>query len=289
MTDPIILSGLRGDSPVAVLAFYGIATLLSSANAECWWTARPAGGWQASVRVPGINGTAALADHLVSQIQHNPLTGLLKVAPDANKVMPADLRRVLNDPPSAVRAVVAGLVAECPARSKGQTALSRFTITSFKGKRSVFGTVIREDDHVTAALLHEVLAGPWIHRPDHNTLNLDPSAREQDGSRLGVDPSTSGVRGVGALLPLVIRGLPSVPPLPAAARRVRCGAFADNTFVWPVWSQTLPMRAIPWMASRDWSKRSEAQRRAASVEAVFGASVTEAKDGRRLTYGRRKP
>lgn len=289
MTEPLLLNGLRGDSPAAALALYGIAALLDSTECECCWTAEPAGGWRAMLLAPGVNSTEDLADRLAKGIQQDSLTGLLDIAPDANKVMPEDLRRALDQPPSAARTTLAGLVAECPVRAAGQTAFSRFTITSFQGKRSVFGTVIREDDQVSTELLHEVLVGPWLHRPGHNTLNLDPSARDQDGSRLGVDPSTSGVRGVGALLPLMIRGVSSVPPHPAAARRVRCAAFADDTFVWPIWSRPLPVHAISRMASRDWSKRSEPQRRAASVEAVFGAKVTMAKDGRRLTYGRRMP
>jgi len=282
----IELPGLRADSPAGALVLYGLASLLPR-SARVRWKTSSSLSWHAEVSDEGLHDLGQLVGLVVEAIKADSLTGLPSVAPDLNKLTPegwvaASVR------PDAVGRVIAGLSAQAPLRPQGQVPFTPLCVISFRGKGSFFGPAVKQDTTIKVPELSELLAGPWRYRKACNTLGLDPDARRQDGAVIGPDPSADGVRGVPGLVPLALRGLAAVAPMPGETR-LRGGAFAGTSqgteFRWPVVVEPVPVDALPLVAARDWESSSDAQRAAASVEAVFASRILRGE--RRLSAGRR--
>lgn len=288
MSVPLALLGLRGDSPAAALALYGIAYLLGS-DATVRWTGVAASGWHAEVTAEDCGDLAELADRLVEAIAADPLSSMGSLAKDINELKSETWRDGINQGGSIGR-LVAGLCAEAPLRTGERVSLTPACVYSFGTRGTLFGNAAKQDDAVGAKDLRALLAGPWSAKGNCNTLGFDPGARRQDGAVMGPDPSADGVRGVPGLVPLVLRGLAAVAPMPGA-RRVSGGAFARHEegidFRWPVFTAAVRTDALPLVAGRNWSARTRAQRMAAGIEAVFGSLILRAE--RRLSIGRRIP
>lgn len=289
MSPAVALPGLRADSPAAALALYGLAALVGPGAIR--WAGDAQAGWHGELSAEPCESLDGLAEVAVDAINADPLTDLGSIAKDLNKVLPEDWKQAVtrND---AVGRLASGMCAEAPLRREGQAPFTPLCVISFKGRGSFFGPTIKQDRELTrkrASAIRQMTAflrEPWMRRKDYNTLGLDPGARRQDGAIIGPDPSADGVWGVPALVPLALRGLATVAPMPAS-NHVRGGAFiADGpAFSWPVFTTPVPTDALPIVAARDWAARTPAQRAAAGVEAVFASRIL--RDERRLAHGRR--
>jgi hypothetical protein len=286
VTASIPLPGLRADSPAATLALYGIAHLLAS-DVSVSWTSDGDSGWHAEVSSVRCADLDRLVESLIEAISSDPLTDVESVAKDVNELTPETWSGALGAE-SAVARLLEGLCAEAPLRTGGRVSLTPVCVYSFGTRGTLFGNVAKQDGALRPAELRALLHGPWMPKKGCNTLGLDPHARRQDGAIIGPDPSADGVRGVPALVPLAARGLAAVAPMPDA-RRVRGGAFARDSagldFRWPVFTFPVTTAALPLLVARDWSGRSNAQRAAAGIEAVFASRILRAE--RRLSIGRR--
>lgn len=281
----IHLTGLRGDSPAGALALYGVAGMLAD-DARVRWVGDE-GQWHALVATGAVDDIDALAALLAERIVADPLTGVTSLAKDVNELGPDAWRSVIEGPAGALRSVVRGLTAEAPLRTGGQVALTPACVYSFGTRGTLFGNAARADATLKVSELRTVLAGPWTHKRNVNTLGFDPTARRQEGATMGPDPSADGTRGVPGLLPLVLRGLAAVAPMPG--ERSRGGAFATSDgepeFRWPIFVAPIPAHTVPLVAARDWTARTDAERQAAGVAAVYASRIL--RDERRLSHGRR--
>lgn len=289
MTATIELPGLRAESPAAALALYGIAGLIES-NATVRWQESATGGWHGEV-VTGVAGDIdGLASVLVERIAADSLEPAPELAKDLNELRPEAWRAAIDSGSASIAQMVLGLSAEAPLRATGAVALTPLCVYSFGTRGTLFGNAAKADTRLRPDDLRAVLAGPWTPQKGHNTLGFDPSARRQDGALMGPDPSADGVRGVAGLVPLVLRGLAAVAPMPGM-RSARGGAFSRDgravTFRWPVTTIPTPASAIGLLAARDWTTRSAAQRSAAGVTAVFESRILRTE--RRLSHGRQVP
>jgi hypothetical protein len=290
MTSPLLLSGLRADSPAAALALYGIARLLGSETAVRW-TPEDGSGWHAEITSDRCADVDELADLLLAGIREDPFSDLQSLAKDVNELMPQTwLAGILRE--DGVARLLIGLCAEAPLRAQGQVSLTPLCVYYFGTRGTLFGSAANQDASVSEAVLRSVLLGPWAPKKNCNTLGLDPGARRQDGAIMGPDPSADGVRGVPGLVPLMLRGLATVAPMPGGVR-VRGGAFVRDRngaeFRWPVFTSPIPATAVPMLVGRDWTARTAAERAAAGVEAVFASRILRP-HGRisgRLAFGRR--
>ena len=280
----LVLAGLRGGSPAAALALYGIASLLP-AGSTVRWLEHGSGDWVAAVDA-GAADLSALSVVLVDAIKADGLGSLDEVAKDINEVTPEQfaVRRS-----AGVHRVLVGLAAEAPLRPNGNVAITPICTYSFGTRGTLFGNAVKQDASLTVDVMRRLLAGEGREQKDVNTLGFDPSARRQDGAVIGPDPSADGVRGVPGLVPLVLRGLATVAPMPGTARSAQGGAFvragSHLEFRWPVLSTAVRSDALAFLVARDWSARSAAQRRASGVDAVYASTVL--RDERRLAAGRR--
>jgi hypothetical protein len=281
----IPLTGLRGDSPAGALALYGVAALLEDDATVRWAGAE--GRWHAAVAGPAVGGVDELAHLLAERVAADALSAVTGLAKDVNELTPDAWRAVVEGPAGSTRRLIIGLTAEAPLRAGGQVALTPLCVYSFGTRGTLFGNAAKADTTVKAADLRSVLEGPWRHKRNVNTLGLDPSARRQEGATMGPDPSADGTRGVPGLLPLLLRGLAAVAPMPGT--RPWGGAFATSDGApelrWPIFVEPIAARAMPLVTARDWTLRSEAQRRAAGVAAIYAARIL--RDERRLSVGRR--
>jgi hypothetical protein len=286
VTASIQLPGVSADSPAATLALYGIARLLAPDISVCW-TRHAELKWHADVLSARCADLDELVGMLIEAIESDPLTGLQSIAKDVNELTPHTWSCALSAE-GAVAGLLEGLCAEAPLRTGGRVSLTPVCVYSFGTRGTLFGNVAKQDGALRPAELRALLHGPWMPKKGCNTLGFDPYARRQDGAIIGPDPSADGVRGVPALIPLASRGLAAVAPMPAAGR-VRGGAFvSDGTrldFRWPVFTSPVSAAALPLMAARDWSRRTDAQRAAAGIEAVFASRILRGE--RRLSIGRR--
>lgn len=287
----VVLDGPRADSPMGVLVALGTLSLLTRyghPEARLGWTATPF-GHRPTITTTAELDLAELSRVVAEAIDADGLTDLKQVADDLNKVMPEDLRGVLSAGPSPSAALLTGLASALPLRPAGQVAMSPLCIVSFKGRRSVFDAIIRQDRSITAVVMRGVLGGPWVYERDQATMGLDPAARRADGALMGPDASADGTRGVAGSLSLATRGLSLVPPLPARGRRPHQGAFAESGFAWPVWEPPLPVAAVRMLMGRNWQARAKdpAQLRGAGMVGVYRSRIVEAKDGRRLARATR--
>lgn len=286
MTAAIPLPGLRGDSPAATLALYGIAHLLAP-NVSVRWASQGDSEWHAEITSARCSDLDGLIWALMDAIGSDPLTHIQSIAKDVNELTPQMWSSPLNTE-SAVARLFEGLCAEAPLRTGGRVSLTPVCVYSFGTRGTLFGNVAKQDGDLRADELQALLHDPWMPRKGCNTLGLDPHARRQDGAIMGPDPSADGVRGVPALVPLATRGLAAVAPMPDA-RHVRGGAFARDSagldFRWPIFTFPVSAAALPLLVARDWSRRTAAQRAAAGIEAVFGSRILRTE--RRLSIGRR--
>jgi hypothetical protein len=286
MTTSIPLPGLRGESPAAALALYGIAQVLAP-DVTVRWASDGDSEWRAEVISARCADLDGLIETLIDAIQSDPLTGVQSVGKDVNKLTPQTWGRSVEGM-GAVSQLLAGLCTEAPLRPAGQVPYTPLCVISFRGTGSFFGPTAKQDGSLAAKDMRALLRGPWVSKRGCNTLGLDPGARRQDGAIIGPDPSADGVRGVPALVPLACRGLTSVAPMPGT-RHVRGGAFvrdrAGLDFRWPVFTVPVSAAALPLLVARDWSTRTAVQRAAAGVEAVFASRIL--RDERRLSIGRR--
>ena len=289
MSQIVALPGLRADSPAAALVLYGLAALVGPGAIR--WAGDAQAGWHGELSAERCEDLDGLVEVAVSAIAANPLTDLGSIASDLNKVLPEDWAQAVTRD-DAVGRLASGMCADAPLRPKGQAPMTPLCVVSFYGKSSFFGPAVKQDrdlaDKRAAAVqqMTALLRESWMRNREVNTLGLDPGARRQDGATIGPDPSADGVRGVPALVPLALRGLATVAPMPAA-KRVRGGAFSADgrEFRWPVFTTPVPTDALPIVAARDWAARAPAQRAAAGVEAVFASRIL--RDERRLAHGRR--
>jgi hypothetical protein len=289
MTSRFLLSGLRADSPAAALALYGLAYL--DPESAVRWTADGDSGWHAEITSGRCANQDELIDLLVARIRENPFSELDSLAKDVNELTP-QMWSVGISREDAVARLLIGLCAEAPLRPAGQVSLTPLCVYYFGTRGTLFGNAARQDATVRDADLRAVLFDSWAAKKGCNTLGLDPIARRQDGAIMGPDPSADGVRGVPGLVPLMLRGLSSVAPMPSS-RGVRGGAFVRNQeraeFMWPIFTGFLAAAALPPVVARDWTARTAAERIAAGVEAVFASQILRAhrRISGRLAFGRR--
>jgi|GEM_PF-6132156 len=281
------LPGLSGESPAAALALYGIAQLLAE-RAAVQWQAH-GDGWCGALVSDEIGTVDELAQALSDAVAADPLDALQALAKDVNELRPDAWRRgVTGEDGASVRNVIAGLCAETPLRAAGQVPMTPLCVYSFGTRGTLFGNAVKQDAALKPADLRALLVGSWNARKDVNTLGLDPGARRQDGAVIGPDPSADGVRGVPALVPLALRGLAAVAPMPGISR-VGGGAFLREagrvSFSWPIFTTPVTSELLGLVAGRDWRSRDAAARAAAGIEAVYAAAIL--RDERRLGYGRR--
>lgn len=281
MAEPISLPGLRADSPAAALALYGISYLLGE-EATVRWT--PASG-SAEVNTP-CETIDDLCELLVGAVRRDPFHGLERIGKDINELTPAAWESNAK-PGTALGRLVAGLCAEAPLRNGDRAALTPICVYSFGTRGTLFGNAAKQDEAFDVKALRAVLNGAWVAKKDVNTLGFDPGARRQDGAIMGPDPSADGVRGVPGLVPLVLRGLAAVAPMPWPSR-VGGGAFRRENgtlqFLWPIFTAPTGAAALPALVARDWTQRNPAERVAASIDAVYAADILRAE--RRLSFGR---
>lgn len=279
----LLIPGLRGGSPAAALALYGIASLLP-ANSTARWV-QDGGDWTAALDVD-VSDLVALAERLVNAINADGLASLAAVAKDINEVTPAQF---VAHRTAAVRRVLVGLAAEAPLRPNGNVAITPICTYSFGTRGTLFANAVKQDAALTTEVVRRLLAREATEHKGCNTLGFDPSARRQDGATIGPDPSQDGVRGVPGLVPLILRGLATVSPMPAHGRRVNGGAFARTghswEFHWPIFTTPVRCDTLAFLAARDWAARSAARRAASGIDAVYASSVL--RDERRLAHGRR--
>lgn len=296
------LPGIVAESPMGLLVALGTLDVLSehvSPGARLWWLADQTGGHRGVIEVTGAATPDDVARLAFQALSDDPLANLLEVAPDLNKVAPPSLHRALTASPAPWTRVLYGLCAEAPLRPNGQAAMTPLAITSFKGRRSVFPTLVRADAAVSEVQLRKVYSGPWRYARNVPTLNLDPAAREQDSARMSVDASADGTRGTPGTLALAVRGLGLIGPLPSRGRRPRLAAVsqrrrtgsgaAESRLVWPVWKQPLSRFGARALLGRDWLQREpDAETLAAcGILALYQSAVVAAKDGNRLARARR--
>jgi len=280
----VVLPGLRGGSPAAALALYGIASLLP-AGATVRWVEGGRGDWVVAVDA-GMRDLAALSTILVDAVKADGLGPLEEVAKDINEVTPDQFaaRRA-----EAVHHVLVGLAAEAPLRANGKVAITPICTYSFGTRGTLFGNAVKQDASLTVDVVQRLLAGEAQEQKGCNTLGFDPAARRQDGAVIGPDPSADGVRGVPGLVPLVLRGLATVAPMPGIGQSAQGGAFVRHErrweFRWPIFASAVRCDALPFLVARDWGARSAAQRGASSIDAVYASTVL--RDERRLGHGRR--
>jgi hypothetical protein len=272
------------------LALYGIAHLLKP-EATVRWTGEARSGWRAEVISDQCADVDGLVEVLADTIRSDSLSDVKSLAKDVNELTAETWSKGISRQDAVARLVI-GLSAEAPLRAGARTSLTPLCVYSFGSRGTLFGNVAKQDSTIKSVELRAVLMGAWTPKRDCNTLGLDPGARRQDGATMGPDPSADGVRGVPGLLPLMIRGLAAVAPMPGEGR-VRGGAFVRTDsgveFRWPTFNVPVSAAALPLVVARDWTARSGAQRIAAGVEAVFAARILRG-HGRlsgRLAIGRR--
>lgn len=280
----VALPGLRGGSPAAALALYGIASLLPRGS-TVRWAEDGRGDWMAAVDA-GVLDLATLSGSLFDAIRADDLAALPAVATDINKVMPEQFSAQRT---GAVHRALVGLAAEAPLLTNGNVARTPLCVVSFQGKRNLFASAAKQDKELNVQVVRRLLAGEAQDRKECNTLGFDPAARRQDGATIGPDPSADGVRGVPGLVPLILRGLATVAPMPAEGRSAQGGAFVRVgrtwEFRWPVFSNAVRCEALPFLVARDWAARTSAQRVASGIDAVYASTVL--RDELRLAFGRR--
>ncbi len=121
----------------------------------------------------------------------------------------------------AVHRVLVGLAAEAPLRANGRVAITPICTYSFGTRGTLFGNAVKQDASLTAEVVRRLLANEAREQKGCNTLGFDPAARRQDGAVIGPDPSADGVRGVPGLVPLMLRGLATVAPMPGIVKALR--------------------------------------------------------------------
>lgn len=282
---PEIQTGLRAENPMSFLVAIGALEILASHEdraARLVWRSTE-NGWRGALLTSTADDTAGLAEVLFNAIQANTLRGLREVAQDLNRVDPSVLRQVLEaTDDTGVRRVLGALVAEMPLTSNGFAAMTPMCITSFHGRRSVFGAIVGSDDDLRPWHLLPLLVGEWRGHKGVATLGWDPAMREQDSARMGPDASADGTRGVPGALQLAIRGLHACAPLPCRGRRPRVAAVDGSRFIWPIWDSPLRSFGVRNLMGRRWSDVPRPELDACGVRAVYAAEIVPAKNGRRL-------
>jgi hypothetical protein len=291
----IEMTGLRADNPMCVLVALGVIDLVTRGGddaARLGWDADEHGFH--AVLESTVGDVEDIASTLKSALKLDDVPALPDVASEINKVLPGDLRKELDEEDSRRRHLLSGLATEYPLRPGGQAAMTPLCMISFRGKRSLFKALAREDGTVTEEDLRDLLIGPWNYERGIGSLNLNPAARIQDSARMGPNASNDGTRGVPGSMPLAVRGMTLVPPLPSRGFPVRVVAChsersregqtrrrRESAFVWPVWSPGLTRAGVQLMMSRAWAKRPNLPN---GVMAVYRSTIAPAKDGNRLTY-----
>lgn len=292
MTGPVPLPGVRASSPMGLLVALGTLDVLTEhydAGTRLAWC-DDGSGHCAAITAGGATTPDELADRTFDAIAADSLAAIQSLAKDLNQVTPGALHDALGNP--GFPRSVAGLCAEAPLRPAGQVAMTPLVITSFQGRRSVFGTLLRSDADLTERQLSALFSGPWRYARSVATLNLDPGAREQDSARMAADASADGTRGVPGSLSLAARGLTLLPPLPTGSgrgKRPRVAAVHEGRFAWPVWTSALTRFGVRALMGRSWGAVLDgATLDAYGIAAVFESEIVDAKDGRRLAHARRR-
>lgn len=293
MTGAVKLPGVRGQSPMGMLVALGTLDVLAEhadAGARLSWCDDGAGQC-AAITSEGAGTSDDVARAAFEAIRADPLDGLTSVAGDLNKVTPEALHDVLAR--SGAARVLCGLCAEAPLRPQGQAAMTPLAITSFQGRRSVFGTLLSADAGLTEEKLRALFGGPWTYARNVATLNLDPAAREQDSARMAADASADGTRGMPGALSLAARGLSIVAPMPTRSgrgKRPRVAAVHDHHLAWPIWREPLTRFGARALMGRAWGaiEPGDAVLDACGVVAVYASEIVAAKDGRRLARAQRR-
>lgn len=297
----VALPGVVAQTPMGLLVALGTLDVLTehvAPDTRLWWKATQTGGHLAVISVPRALSPDDVAQLVFEALADDPLAGLMEVAADLNKVAPADLHRALTSRGVPWLRVLCGLCAEAPLRPQGQSAMTPLAITSFKGRRSVFATVLRADAAVSEAHLRAVYGGRWSYERKIPTLNLDPAAREQDSARMAADASADGTRGAPGTLPLAVRGLSLLSPLPSRVRprlpalnerRSSRSVAAARLLVWPVWERPLSRFGARALLGRDWLEREPDAETltACGILAIYQSAIVAVKDGSRLARARR--
>lgn len=250
-SDGVLLPGLQGHNPLAVLAAFGALSLATDGADSDMHLAWRQGerAWLPALFSDGLD-RQAVQEAIMRGHGIRNLDSELGWAHDVMRVSRDEVRRLLQDRLSrgARREadVVAAAVSELPLRppAREYVAYTPFRLMPRRGRARFLEKIKGHSAHKQAAASVEAaLFEDWEYT-HANSLGWDPAAGVAARAYSAEAPTFTGPRGVPGALLLAARGWTLFPMMQSRRRATTPGLADGNHFVWPIWTDPLNEDAL---------------------------------------------
>jgi hypothetical protein len=281
MRNETLLAGLKGDTPIGVMAALGVLRLLTPlaelGGVRLGWK-RQGGGWSAVLSTGTYVSSGELAALLAGCIDGAEERSELSWAREIKSVSPKEYREAAGralletsadqpDPAGWFAAFASELITK-----KGRIVSTPFDMTVAQQRflAEMRNLALSLASNGTGEALSEALFGPWKYADDQHSFGWDP-ASVRLAAFTTEEPSKMKKAGVRAAVWLAFESLPFFPCLVEKGKLRTRGMRAkdrQNSFTWPVWSPPLSLTAVcTLLGLAEWQEGATGR----GVEAVYSS------------------
>ncbi len=288
MSQPLTLTGLRGDNPLAFLAALGTLRVLSLARPDdqprMSWTIER-GAWRPVLHNLVEVDTRALPEKIEEVLREQCGPEPFQFARNTS-VAPSEIApfvRAAVDRASPVDRRCADFAAAfgCEALTdrQGKIQDTAFRTMSGAGHQHFIEFMLTLCKETNAEHLREALFGPWRRQDEPPSMRWDPIDDRRYALRWK-DPSKEQIRTVRGANRLAVEALPLFTTAPVNGE-LRTTGFRRKTWTWPIWDAAAAVDAVRSLLSLQALHEDQSDRR--SLGAI---GVTEVYRSTRITVGK---
>jgi hypothetical protein len=257
MSQPLDLTGLRGDHPLGFLAACGLLHSCKGAaelgeTRLAWTRSEKAGAFIAALHTERTSDVACLTkiiDQRCAAIRESPALKWSSKIDDRQKYRKAACALLAqNNVSPADRealAVFTALASDLTTNGKGSLQSTLLDLTS--GNQSFLKSILDLSEQVPEEAVREALLGPWQYRDNHHSLGWDPETQRLHALRNKLPEKDKSNRSVRAAVCLATQALPLFPCFVRGSRLRTTGFHRDGDedwFSWPIWRAPISLDTL---------------------------------------------
>lgn len=247
-SQPLALTGLRGDHPLGFLAACGLL-LSCKESAELgetrltWTRSGQTGSFIAVLyaeQIPDIAWLTKVINQRCTAIRESPAFKWSAKIDDRQKYRDAVLAILdQNNVSSREREaldIFTSLASDLVTTDKGSLQSTLLDLTS--GNQRFLKSMLELSKPLTEDAVREAVLGPWQYRDDHHSLGWDPQTQRLHALRNKLPEKDKSNRSVRAAVFLAIQSLRLFPCFVRGGKLHTTGFYRDGNedwFSWPIW------------------------------------------------------
>jgi len=276
MSQPLELSGLRGDHPLGFLAACGLLRSCGESAEPCeaklaWTRSEKTGAFIAVLHgIPSVACLTKIIDRRCAARKKSPAFCWSSKIDDRQKYRNAASALLTQNGVSLgnkeALATLAALSSDLTVNGKGSLQSTLLDLTS--GNQRFLTSILESSKQLTEDAVREALFGPWQYNDDNHSLGWDPQTQRLHALRNKLPEKDKSNRSVRAVVFLATQALPLFPCFARGGKLYTTGFYRDGDedwFSWPIWRAPLSVGTLGSLLAQ----RFAADLRKRGVEIVY--------------------